>query len=261
VRHAAGRLEQHQALLRCRPVEAPALQVVGQRLVVEERVVAAQRQLETILPLLRPVAGTGVAAGLRQGRHHVAHEADRVGFLLAAHRHRHGDRSPADREAQLVATIRHGPNEAALGDAHQSRRPLQACQPGHVDLLARLQACRQDELPVIVGVRQGDGRRLHLQPDHLRPRGELLLGRRRRNQAEDRYGCRETARGVHGSSFRVREIERPVQGCALATALPAASGTGTNSLSSLPVCASLKRTTPSKPADATCLPSGRKATA
>ena len=44
-------------------------------------------------------------------------------------------------------------------------------------------------------------------------------------------------------------------------ALCAFIGTGTNSFISLPVVGSLSRTMPSKPAEATSLPSGRKATA
>jgi hypothetical protein len=39
------------------------------------------------------------------------------------------------------------------------------------------------------------------------------------------------------------------------------NGTGMNSLSSLPVFGSLSRTTPSNPAEASCLPSGLNATA
>ena len=64
VRHAAGRLEQHQAAFRGGAVEAPAVEVVGQGAVVEQRIVAAQRQLEAVLALGRAVAGAGVAAQL-----------------------------------------------------------------------------------------------------------------------------------------------------------------------------------------------------
>ena len=57
VRHAAGRLEQHQAAFRSGPVEAPAADVVGQGAVIEERIVAAQRQLKAVLALGAAVAG------------------------------------------------------------------------------------------------------------------------------------------------------------------------------------------------------------
>ena len=75
VRHGAGHLEQHQARVRGDAVEAAAFEVVGERAVVEDRIVAAQRQLEAVLALRGAVAGAGVAAHARQRRHHVADEA------------------------------------------------------------------------------------------------------------------------------------------------------------------------------------------
>ena len=43
VRHGAGRLQEHQTAVRGGAIEAAAAVVVGQRAVVEESVVAAQR--------------------------------------------------------------------------------------------------------------------------------------------------------------------------------------------------------------------------
>src|SRR5262249_43960642 len=70
----------------------------------------------------------------------------------------------------------------------------------------------------------------------------------RRNETEFRGGA---------FANRVRERESSY----LLVATVFVSGTGTNSLINLPVFGSLRRTTPSKPAEATTLPSGRYASA
>src|SRR5262249_13933791 len=105
---------------------------------------------------------------------------------------------------------------------------------------------------------------------------QLLLGEGRRQKA---IGGRQEAVGgqsrrhrqdvslyVHNGfleepSFkRVCSWPRSTARLAVYCLLPTAffsRGTGTNSLTSLPVCGSLMRTTPSNPAEATAWPSGR----
>ena len=73
VRHGGGRLEQDQAVVRRGDVHAATGQVVGEGAHVVNWVVPAQRELEAVLAVLRSVADAGVAAELREHRHHVAH--------------------------------------------------------------------------------------------------------------------------------------------------------------------------------------------
>ena len=56
VRHLLCRLGEHQAAAGIGAIEAAAGEIVEQRLVVELRIVAAQRELEPVLPLGRAVA-------------------------------------------------------------------------------------------------------------------------------------------------------------------------------------------------------------
>ena len=79
VGHLHRRLGEHQRARGLGAVEAPAGHVVQQRLVVELRVVAAQRQLEAVLALGRAVAGARGAADLVHGGQDVADEGDGLG--------------------------------------------------------------------------------------------------------------------------------------------------------------------------------------
>ena len=78
VRDRQRRFQQHQAGRRIDPVDAPRPRLPGQRQVVELGVVSAQRQLEPVLSGQRAVAGTRVAAGLREHRDDVIAEAHGV---------------------------------------------------------------------------------------------------------------------------------------------------------------------------------------
>ena len=71
---AQGLLE-HQGLVDVDPVEAAAAQVVDQDLVVVFRIISAQRELEAVLPLGRPVAGARVAPGPAQDGFDIPDEA------------------------------------------------------------------------------------------------------------------------------------------------------------------------------------------
>ena len=126
VRHRAARLEQHQALLGHRPIEAPGGEVVGQRTMIEQRIVAAERELEAVLALGRAVAGAGVAAELRHGRHHVVHEAHLVIVTDAADADGNDDRLLAERKLDLRFAVGLRTNQAGRRNVDQLGRLFQA---------------------------------------------------------------------------------------------------------------------------------------
>ena len=76
VRHFLGGLGEHQAAARIGPVEAASGKIVEQRLVVEFRVVTAQRELEAVLAFGRSVTGARRAADLVEDRRDIAQECD-----------------------------------------------------------------------------------------------------------------------------------------------------------------------------------------
>jgi hypothetical protein len=76
VGHGGRRLEQHHAVIGRGHVDPAGGLVVGQGTDVEDRVVAAERELEPVLALRRAVAGTRVAAEAGHDRVDVVHEVD-----------------------------------------------------------------------------------------------------------------------------------------------------------------------------------------
>ena len=64
VRHLAGGLFEDQALGRQGQVDAAAVDLAGQPIVIAVRIEAEQRQAEAVLAAGRPVAAADVAAGL-----------------------------------------------------------------------------------------------------------------------------------------------------------------------------------------------------
>ena len=78
VRDLLRRFGEHQAARRLGAIEAAAGEIVEQRFVIELRIVAAQRELETVLPLGRAVAGARCAADFIEDRRDVAQEG-RIG--------------------------------------------------------------------------------------------------------------------------------------------------------------------------------------
>ena len=78
VRHAGGGLQEHERVVGRGGIQAAPGEVVLERAHVEKRIVAAERELEAELALLRAVAGAGVAAELGHHGVHVADEIDRL---------------------------------------------------------------------------------------------------------------------------------------------------------------------------------------
>ena len=68
VRHVGRRLEQHQAVAGRGRIDPPRGKVVGECAMIEDRIVAAERELEAVLALGRTVARAGVAARPREHR-------------------------------------------------------------------------------------------------------------------------------------------------------------------------------------------------
>ena len=116
VRHPLSRLEQHQTLSRHRAIEPPSGDVIDQRRVIVKRVVTAQRELESRLPLLRTVTRSRVATDLTRDRNDLANEADRR-CLQRLHRNRHFDRMSRHRHCDLRLADRFGFDEPIPVDA------------------------------------------------------------------------------------------------------------------------------------------------
>ncbi len=184
VGHAAGRLEQHQAAVRSGSVEPATAQVVGERLVIEERVVAAQRQAEAVLALLGAVTGPRVAAHLGQHRHDIADEADLVGRLLAADGDGQGESLAGQGQLELAAAVRDRTDEAGRGDLHQAGRPVHLDHAGHVNGFASAQAAGYDELAIGIRVLEADGGGEGFEPYQLGPGRQLFLRRRRSSEGQ-----------------------------------------------------------------------------
>ncbi len=75
------------ASIRLRPgsdaIEAASGKIVQQRLIIELGIVAAQRELESVLAFRRAVARARRAADLVQDRRHIAQEGHLIGRLRA----------------------------------------------------------------------------------------------------------------------------------------------------------------------------------
>ncbi len=128
-----------------REVDMPRGLVVGQCPHVEDRVVAAQRQLEAVLPLGRTVAGPRVAAQPRQDRRDIMHEIDMNRRIQPQHRHRH--RRGLARQANGQRPLAVGPGPDQPGARHLDDCRVESDEldhPGHVDRFAGGQlACHQ----------------------------------------------------------------------------------------------------------------------
>ena len=77
VRHFARGLEQHQALIDRDSIETATGQIVHQRLIIEVRIIPAQRQFESVLAFGRAMTCSRIATGFADERLDVAHEANR----------------------------------------------------------------------------------------------------------------------------------------------------------------------------------------
>src|SRR5205823_6462870 len=74
VSDAAARLEKQQAVFRRGEEDAPAARLLHQRLIIELRHEAEQREREAVLPARLAVAAARIAAELREDRHDLVGE-------------------------------------------------------------------------------------------------------------------------------------------------------------------------------------------
>ncbi len=206
VGNGTGGLEQHQALFRSDAVEAPAFQVVGQAAVIAQRIVAAQRQLEAVLALGRPVAGAGIAAHARQGRHHVPDKADLRLLLQSLHLDVHDGNLVLPGDAEGALAVGDGPDLAGGSDPGHLRGRLDLRQPRQVDALTGWQHAGHQQLAVLERRGESDRGRLHFQANHPDVRRQFLLGSggNRSGQDDQQQGERKTVAakegcGRHGS--------------------------------------------------------------
>src|SRR5437763_7254862 len=123
---------------------------------VKFRIVAAERQLKTVLSLGRAVAGAGVAADLRDRRHHVADEADGVLLLLAGHLYREPARLAKHAEFEGARAVGFGTDQAARRNGDQVRRRLELRQASQIDPFARLKHAGEKHLAIIERVFEFD---------------------------------------------------------------------------------------------------------
>ena len=153
------RLGEHQRARGLGAVEAPAGHVVQQRLVVELRVVAAQRQLEAVLALGGAVAGTRGAADLVHRGQDVADEGDGgcgVGGRGGVDRDRYGGGEAAgvDGEGAFAGSGRCEVAVVAALDGGAGRVDFGFA--GEVDAFAAFEDARDEELAGVAGVVEGE---------------------------------------------------------------------------------------------------------
>ena len=200
VGHAARRLEQQQALVGHRRVDAPAAGFLHQGVVVHVRLEAEQRDLEAVLPAGLAVAAAGIAPELGEDRHDLVAEIDRQVFLdaLGLDGHPGGVAAVADRDLGFAAG--QGQDAAAGQDAGDLLvGHLELGVAGEVGLAIAVQDGGDDQLLGGIASFEGDFLRMNDQlPD--------LGGLRRRG-----YFAGERFLLIGGSAPRRRGTPRPAQ--------------------------------------------------
>ena len=103
MRHLGQGLEEHERFLDAHRVDAPAAEIIHQRLIIVLGVVAAEGQLEAILAFGRAMAGALIASRPRQNGLDVANKSNRT-LLDAGYRHRQtrGGATGLDRDRGLA---------------------------------------------------------------------------------------------------------------------------------------------------------------
>ena len=156
VGHLGGRLQQDEAASRIGAIETAAGDVVDQAVVVKLRIIAAQRQLEAVLPLGGAVAGPGGAADFVQDGLDVAHERDRARLLEVAHGHGQLRLEPArrDREARLAVLDRMQVTVFVEPHAVASRSQLGRAR--EINLVRLVGSSDDQDLAVVAGAREDE---------------------------------------------------------------------------------------------------------
>jgi hypothetical protein len=92
MRDRPGGLQEHHAVIGRSQVNAPGGMVVGEGPHIKDRVIATQREFETVLALGGAVASPGVATQPRQHRRDVMSEVDAECRVQSKHGDGHIDR-------------------------------------------------------------------------------------------------------------------------------------------------------------------------
>src|SRR5262249_53494691 len=126
-----------------------------------------------------------------------------------------------------------------------------------IDPLSCRQSGRHQELCIGERMLERELGRVRFELNDAGARRQLLNGARFSSHAAgDEYHYRESGLQAVTDKTCLHALFPPIL---LVTTVLGFTGTGTNSLMSFPVSGSLSRTTPSNPAEATCVPSGRNA--
>ena len=203
VRHTLGRLQQHQRLAGVGPVEPPSGQLVDQRVVIEAGVVAAKRQLETGLAVLRAVTGPRVAARLAHDGRHFAGVTDRC-WRHIGHYERHFDRPPRGGHGHLPIPHGHGghiPIRVKRGDRVGR---LDGRRGGQIDEVARSGFPQDEQATAIANALQFERGWQRDQFRHLRRFGGGCFSPSQWGQKRDETDRRDIVRQSHDEALSAR---------------------------------------------------------
>ena len=153
MRHHHRGLEQHQAAGRLFGIDAAPHGLARERVVIEIRIVAAQRELQAILARKRSVACALIAAHLGHYRNHVVAEIPRIGSLRIPHPHCGGGASPLCGRGDRNLAIARGTHFTAGIDDRDfriGRTPLDFARP--VFLVIAERRFRQQMVPAFRAV-------------------------------------------------------------------------------------------------------------
>ena len=201
VRNGTGRLEQHQAVVGRTEIDAPRRQVVGERADVEQCVVSAQGQFESVAARSRSVASALVAAQPRQDRIDVADEIRRVAGGHTLHFDRDLDRPVADGHHDSPAAVRGGQEAAVARHLAHVARDAVLRQSRHVPTLAVGRIAEHQNLNVVGRLADLNRRRFN------RDRGQRWQTGRRRRFCRLRLGGRRHCPSIAGGIRRL-DLER-----------------------------------------------------
>ena len=163
MRDTHGRFQKHERILRNGAVKSSSGEVVNQSGIVEARIVAAQRKLETIFPFRSAVTGAAVATRFAQDRHNVLDEPDWTGA-----------REPLDRDIEMrrdsfsldlyrALAILERMDQSGFIDFHHVARRLQLCDRGQVNHAAIRLFFRNQDPTRLVRIGDHDGKGGNLQ--------------------------------------------------------------------------------------------------
>src|SRR5262249_53091249 len=117
VGHAAGRLEQQQTAVRSGWEQTPTARLFHQRVEIDFRLEAEQRDFETVLTARLTATAAGIAAQLGEDRHDLIGEIDRQIHVAALGRDRHLDDLVAEGGGDLGRAVGQRNDAARAGDA------------------------------------------------------------------------------------------------------------------------------------------------